>query len=189
MSVPVMHLPLFIWIFIMSKMEPIFFIILLFFSELSFSERVTININASVLERTCTISNDSLNQKIELQGGDLRQSDIGVPFGKTSFSINLIDCPVNLSSAHLKFSGESDSSMSNLLKNVNGTDAAAQGVALGLYNTNNVNVDITNNEETLLINPVLTTNIFNFFIYYVRVNQTAAAGKVTAIADFEIAYD
>lgn len=155
----------------------------------SFSEQVTININATVLERSCTIANDSLNPTIDLQTGDLRGSKIGVPFSGTPFSINLIDCPDNISTAHITFTGESDATMGNLLKNNDETDAGAKGIALGLYDTDNKNIDIKNNKTSLTINHASSTNRLNFFAYYVKVNSNASAGKIIGIADFELAYD
>jgi len=172
----------------MNKLS-ILIIILMALPTVSFSEEVTININASVIERSCTLSNDSLNATIDLQTGDLRGSKMGVPFSGTAFSISLTDCPENIATAKITFTGESDNVMSNLLKNINGTDAAAKGVALGLYDTDNKNIDINNNKKTLTIDHALSTNTFKFFAYYVKVNNTSSAGKVLSVADFELAYD
>ena len=173
----------------MSKFPLFLFVMLTTFSGMGFAHGVTININASVIERSCTVSNNSLNQTVDLPGGDLRQGSIGIPFGRTPFSISLEDCPANISSAHIKFTGESDTTMNYLLGNVNKTDSAAQGVALGLYNADNKNINITNNKETLTINHDLVANSFDFFVSYVKVNGNPVAGKVTGVADFEIAYD
>ncbi|MCS3433420.1 fimbrial protein [Klebsiella sp. BIGb0407] len=163
--------------------------LLLILPGAGFSERVTININASVLERSCTIVNESLNLTIDLQGGDLRQSRPGIPFAGTPFSIKLTDCPDNISSANITFTGESDIAMGNLLKNLNETENAAQGVALGLYDSESKNIDIRNNKEILNIDHDLATQIFYFFAYYVKTNDTPVAGKVMSIVDFELAYD
>lgn len=79
--------------------------------------------------------------------------------------------------------------MNNLLKNINETDAAAKGVALGLYDTDNNNIDINNNKKTFTIDHVLSTNTLNFFAYYVKVNSVFSAGKIISVADFELSYD
>lgn len=173
----------------MNKLSLLFCISLIIFSEKGFSDRVTININARVIERSCTIESDSLNKTIDLQGGDLRQSAPGIPFGQNQFSITLVDCPANIASAHIRFSGESDPSMSGLLKNSNDTVSAAQGIALALYNAKNEAIDINNNENVLSIDHGSTSNSFDFSVYYVKVNSNAVAGKVTAVTDFEVAYD
>lgn len=163
--------------------------LLIAFPKVSFSEQVTINISASVIERSCTISNDSLNSTITLQAGDLRGSKVGIPFSATPFSISLIDCPDNISTAHITFTGDSDKTMANLLKNADETDTGAKGIALGLYDLNNNNIDISNNKTTLTINHTLSKNTFNFLAYYVKVNSIASAGKIISVADFELAYD
>lgn len=163
--------------------------VLMVLPGVSFSERVTININASVLERSCTIVNESLNLNVDLQGGDLRQSRIGIPFAGTPFSIKLTDCPENLSSANITFTGESDLTMGHLLKNIDKTENAAQGVALGLYDANINNIDIQNNKETLNIDHDQTTQTFKFFAYYVKTNDVSTAGKIISVVDFELAYD
>ncbi len=155
----------------------------------SFSEEVTININASVIERSCTISNESLNATVNLQAGDLRGSKIGVPFAGTPFSISLVDCPNNISIAHITFTGESDKTMGHLLKNINEADAAAKGIALGLYDSDNNNINIKSNKKSLVIDHALSKNTFNFFAYYVKVNDASSAGKIISVADFELAYD
>lgn len=155
----------------------------------SFSEEVTININASVIERSCTISNESLNTIVNLQAGDLRGSKVGVPFTGTSFSISLIDCPANISLAHITFTGESDKTRDNLLRNINEAETAAKGIALGLYDSDNNNINIKSNKKSLTIDHALSKNTFNFFAYYVKVNDSSSAGKIMSIADFELAYD
>ena len=184
-----MHLQSFIWIFTMNKILLFSLSLLMALPRVSFSERVTININASVLERSCTIVNESLSLTINLQGGDLRQSRIGVPFAGTSFSIKLNDCPENISSAYITFTGESDTTMDNLLRNIDKTEMSAQGVALGLYDSDNNNIDIKNNKEILNIEHDLATQIFNFSAYYVKTNDSAVAGKILSVIDFELAYD
>ena len=80
------------------------------------SDRITININANVIEKSCTISKSLSNLTITLGTNDLRDKKIGVPFGETPFTISLEDCPTNISTAYIKFTGESDLVMSNLLK-------------------------------------------------------------------------
>lgn len=158
-------------------------------SEKSFSETVTININANVVERSCTIVNDALSMTVNLQTGDLRQSRIGAPFAEMPFSISLTDCPANISTAYIKFSGASDTTMSNLLKNIHESTTAAQGVALGIYNTDSNNIDIQNNQERLIINHDITTHDFNFSAAYVKTSNISSAGKIMSIVDFELSYD
>lgn len=172
----------------MNKILLIVCLLPLLFKE-SFSETITININGNVVERSCTISNSSQNQVINLYSGDLRNSELGVPFTGKLFSIILEDCPINIISAHLKFTGESDNEMKNLLKNTNESDSGAKGVAIGLYDINRKNIDITNNSEFLKIDHSEDQNTFNFYAYYVKTNETSKAGKLISIINFELSYD
>lgn len=187
-----MRLQSLIWISIMNKILLFLLGLLITLPEKSLSESITININANVMERSCTILNDSLNSTVDLQSRDLRQgnTEVGVPFAGTPFSISLIDCPSNISTAHIKFSGESDSTMDHLLKNrLNEADVAAQAIALGLYDADMKNIDIKNNNEILNIDHGLATNSFNFYVYYVKTSDSPQAGKIISVADFEVTYD
>lgn len=179
-----------IWISIMNKYLPSLLVFFMTLSGLAFSDRATINISTNVVERSCTIDNESQNLIVDLQSGDLREDNIGVgvPFAGTSFSIKLVDCPANLSAAHIKFSGESDIVMANLLKNIDSTVQAAQGIALGLYNSND-NIDIRSNQITLTLDHNLAINTFKFFAYYIKTGNTTSPGKVVGVANFEVAYD
>ena len=173
----------------MNKFLLHIFFLSLIYPITSFSEEVTININASVVERSCTISSESLNSTIRLPIGNLREKKVGEAFGGKSFSISLIDCPNNISSAHITFTGEGDSTMGNFLRNIDETNSAATGIALGLYDTDNNNIDIRNNKQTLTVDHSLNKNTFDFLAYYVKVNNSPTGGKVISVADFELSYD
>lgn len=188
MLVQVMHLHYSIWISIMNKIV-LFFFTLLIFPRLSMSDRITININANVIEKSCTISKSLSNLTITLGTNDLRDKKIGVPFGETPFTISLEDCPTNISTAYIKFTGESDLVMSNLLKNNNNTNEGAKSISIGLYDVNKKNIDIKNNKTSLNINHNENNNTFHFFAYYIKTSQNSSPGKITSIVDFEIFYD
>nr|WP_154325388.1 fimbrial protein [Pantoea sp. 201603H] len=173
----------------MNKISLLLFVLTMTVPVISFSEEVTININANVIERSCAISNDSINANVDLQVGNLKGSKIGIPFAGSAFSISLEDCPENISTAYVTFAGASDPVMGNLLKNMAETDVSANGVALGLYNLAYNNIDIRNNKEILTINHDLIKNTYGFLAYYVRVSDVFSAGKVLSIVDFELAYD
>lgn len=173
----------------MNKFPAIHVLILMMLPLTSYGDRVTININASVVERSCTISDGSLNATVSLQTGDLRNSYVGVPFSGSKFSISLEDCPENISTAKIKFSGESDPIMSTLLKNTGDGESAAKGVALGLYDNDNKAININGDYKTLTIDATSSVNTFNFFARYVRVSDTYSAGNVLSVANFELSYD
>jgi len=173
----------------MTKNLSVILSLLTFLPAVSMGERVTIKINASVIERSCTISNSSVNSTVDLQPGNLRASKLGAPFSGTRFSVNLENCPDNISSAYIQFKGESDPEMSNLLKNTSTTDTSARGIAVGLFDEDNNNIDVRNNKINLKIDHGTPVNEFSFFAYYVRVNNNSSAGKVLSVANFELSYD
>ena len=173
----------------MNKLVVFYVIMLMFLPTQSFGEKVTININADVIERSCTISDSSLNKTVSLQSGDVRNSSIGVPFAGSKFTISLESCPENISSVNIIFKGETDSVMNTLLKNSGDTESSAKGIALGLYDSDNNKIDINKNINTLEINHGLSINTYDFFVRYIRVSDTYSPGEVLSVANFELSYD
>ncbi|WNN43489.1 fimbrial protein [Winslowiella toletana] len=155
----------------------------------SYADQVKINITAKVMVRTCTISSGSKDFLVSLMPGDLRNAAVGVPFSATSFAINLEDCPANIKMAHVNFTAESDPVMPNLLKTTSDTDSDASGIAIGLYDSDNKNIDIRNNLTDFVINHDVTVNSLSFSAAYLKTNDNALPGKVRSFAYFEIAYD
>lgn len=178
----------FFWIFIMNKIIG-FLIISLLLPRVVFSEQIKININANVMERSCTVSNDTASLLVGLNPNDLNGKLVGIPFTETPFSIVLENCPKNINSAHIIFTGVNDTIMTNLLKNLDETDAGASNIAIGIYDNNKKIIDISNNKTTLKIDHNLVNNIFNFYASYIKTSNTSSAGKVLCIANFELSYD
>lgn len=173
----------------MNKFAWVLFPFLITNSTVGFCERITININGNIVERSCVISKNTSDFSVQLGMGDLKGKEIGVPFNKTPFSIILEDCPENLSFANLTFIGESDEELPGLLKNQNKTKASAKGVTIGLYDMKNQIIDIRNNKLSIEIKKNQSSNKFEFSSYYIKTNNEASAGKITGIVNFEIYYD
>ncbi|WP_426817301.1 fimbrial protein [Winslowiella sp. 2C04] len=167
----------------------ILFIALHIFSLNLHAEQVKINITAKVLDSTCTISSNSTDFVVNMNSGNLRGQDIGVPFGDTPFSISLDNCPESIKTAHVKFSAESDPLIPNLLKITSGSDMDAKGIAIGLYDSKKNNLNITSNNGDYPIDKVNNNNVFNFSAAYVKTSNDFTPGKVVAIAYFDITYD
>lgn len=161
----------------------------LFIPLVASADKITVNINATVIERSCTISNDSLSKKVDVPAADLKYSRIGVPFAGKNFTISLEDCPENLTTASIVFRGDSDGSMANLLKNIDSTDAAARGVAFGLYDKEGKNINIVQNKTTLPVDASLGTNNYEFSAKYVKISGNYSPGKIVSVVDFELSYD
>lgn len=155
----------------------------------SFADQIKINITANVIAKTCSISSGTNVFVVNLQQGNLRAAEIGIPFSFSPFSINLENCPSNINTAHVTFSGESDPIMPNLLKISNDTYSEAEGIAIGLYDSEKRNIDIRNNVTDFSLNSLDTKKTLNFLAAYLKTSDNASAGKVKSIASFEIAYD
>ena len=155
----------------------------------SLADQVQINITAKVIAKTCAISSKKSDFLVSLATGNLRDAAVGVPFSESSFTINLEDCPLNIKTAHVTFSAESDTDMPNLLKIANDADSDATGVAIGLYDRNGKNIDIRSNATDFLINHAEAMNSLYFSAAYLKTSDKALPGKVKTFAFFEIAYD
>lgn len=153
------------------------------------ADQAQININATVNIQTCTISSDSKEFIVNMQPGDLRESSLGQPFSASPFKIKLEACPGNLSMAHIVFSGDSDSALPNLIKNVSDADISAKDVAIGIFDGAKNNVDIRNNKTSFMLDPNQSVNTMDFTAAYVTTSSAASAGAVKGFASFEVSYD
>lgn len=150
-----------------------------------FAEQVVININAQVLEKTCSIVNNNI--QVDMNLVSIRDHVVKTSFGKTPFSISLNDCPKSVESANIKFNAISDLSDSRLIKNTEGVGYAS-GIALALFYNDEI-VDISNNNVNHLIDHGLVVNDIKFDIAYFRTENNYIIGKVLGIIDFEISYN
>lgn len=154
--------------------------------SITFAEQVTINLNARVLEKSCTLSND--NVIVSMPSGELKGKKINDSFGKTKFSITLSNCPKNITNAHIVFKADSDVNNPQLIKNIDAY-GYAEGVSLALFDNDENIINISSNNTNFLIDHSLTDNKINFSVAYVKSNVTSYAGKVLGIAEFGISYD
>ena len=164
-------------------------LILNFLSFHSLADQTAINITAKVNSKTCTISTGTTDFVVNLKTGNLRGAMVGVPFSDASFSIDLEDCPLNITMAHVTFSAESDPAMPNLLKIISSDDSDARGIAIGLYDSDKKNIDIRNNLTDFYINHDNSINSLVFSVAYVKNNANTLSGKVKSVASFEVFYD
>ena len=160
------------------------------FSYHSYADQAKINITSKVLENTCAISSGSTDFVVNMTNSNLRKQPIGIPFGNTSFSITLDNCPENVNIAHVIFSGESDPIKSNLLKITDSKElSTAKGIAIGLYNDKGNNIDISKNNTDFLIKNNVNNYILKFSAAYIKTTEVTSSGKIIAVAYFDITYE
>jgi major type 1 subunit fimbrin (pilin) len=162
------------------------FIFIFFISSLASAEQIKINLNARVLEKACTLSND--NVIVSMPIGEVRGKKVNSSFGKTKFSIIISNCPNNISNAHIAFKADADINNPQLIKNME-ADGYAKGVALGLFDSNENIIDISSNSTDILIDHALAENKIDFSVAYFKSAVDSRAGKVLGIVEFGISYD
>lgn len=165
------------------------YFIFLICSSSAFSDQSEINIIAKVLDNTCYISTESSDFLVNMSTGNLTGMEIGIPFTVSPFSISIDNCPANVSVAHVKFTGDSDVVMPNLLKIASSSDSDAKGIAIGLYDHKNNNLSMLGNITDFNINHNIDRNTFYFNAAYLKTINDALPGKVVGVASFEISYD
>ncbi|WP_272676393.1 fimbrial protein [Providencia huaxiensis] len=174
----------------MNKISILCFSLLyLFTSFFSYSDQVSINIKSKVVESTCIISSDSTDFVVNMVSTNLRGQDTNIPFGKSPFSITLDNCPNSINIANIKFIGDPDHVMPNLLKILDNNESSAKGIAIGLYDENNNIINISNNNMSYSINHDANKYTFHFSAAYVKTREDAVPGQVQAISYFDIYYD
>lgn len=151
----------------------------------AFAEQITININARVLSKTCSILNNQVQVNMPVES--IRGKKITESFGYTPFSISINDCGGNTSFANIKFNAVSDLDDSKLVQNTLGPEYAT-GIALGLYRNNEL-LDINSSEIKYAIDKTLNKNDINFEVAYIKTSEESTLGKVRGVLDFEISYD
>lgn len=167
----------------------VFILVISIIPTVSISDQVQINITAKVMAKTCTVASESRNFLVNLDSGDLRGAQVGVPFSYSPFTVKLEDCSLNINTAHLSFSDESDAILPDLLNNSGATGLEADGIALALFNQDKKRIDIRDNTTSFAINHAGSETALSFFAAYVKTKDTASAGKITSFANFDISYD
>lgn len=151
----------------------------------TFAEQITININARVLSKTCSILNNQVQVDMPIES--IRGKSINESFGKTPFSISINDCGGNTSYANIKFDAINDLDNSKLIQNTIGEEYA-KGVALGLYRNTEL-IDVNSSEIKYAIDKNSDRNDINFEVAYIKTSENFTLGKVKGVLNFEISYD
>lgn len=153
------------------------------------AEQITINISAKLRSSTCSLSSGSDNSVVNMTTGLLNGKNLGVPFGLTPFNIIIENCPLEINTVNVRFTGASDEKMPNLLQINSGAEGEANGVAIGLYDMNITNLDIRNNFSSFNLTHSSDINKLSFYAAYVKTSGEMSPGKVTGVTSFEISYD
>lgn len=174
----------------MNKNSLLFFSLLYLFSSFFlYADQVIINIKSKVIETTCIISSNSTDFIVNMSSANLRGQEKNIPFGKSPFSITLENCPDSISIANVRFMGDPDLIYPNLLRVLENNESSAKGIAIGLYDDDDNNINISNNDMSYSINQDTNKYTFRFSAAYVKTREDAIPGQVKAISYFDIYYD
>ncbi|KLN97482.1 fimbrial protein [Moellerella wisconsensis] len=145
-----------------------------------------INFIGNIIDNTCTIEQDSLDQNVIL--GDVSKEALNGAAEKTAaptqFIINMTNCPDV--KAKIKFDGLKDSINPNLLA-LNTEENVATGV--GIRITDMANKEISLYTATDLPDLTSTPVKLNFIARYVSTGDTVTIGKANSTSQFTIIYN
>lgn len=180
-----MHPLFYIWTLIMNKyMLPIASILFCFLSFYSVAADVTINIKASVIEKSCEIVLENI--AVDMGEANAKGVNVGETFAPKQFKINLQKCPASTTAAHVKLSAPSGSSQ--YVEN-SGALGAAEGFAIAIYNDQNQLLDMRDNLTDFVIDHNQDIIDLNFIAAFIKTNTNSTEGSFNAVASFEISYD
>ena len=150
----------------------------------------TINFTGEIIDQACTVDIGSGNTMTVDLGRVARTSfqSAGDESDSTKFTIKLINCPVSVSSAKVKFDGANDLSNSDLLAVTQGA-AAATGVAVKLMTADKSLQGL--NQVNSYSYPLVTTadNNLDFYASYQATQAVVTAGTANAVANFTVNYN
>ncbi|WOI83348.1 fimbrial protein [Citrobacter braakii] len=160
----------------------------------------TINFNGKVVSPPCVVAqsdnskNVTLNDvaKNQFYGSGASIASVGqVGSQPAEFTIHLEQCDTSQAQdVTFKFNGETDTSNSEVLKNIAASDAAT-GVGVALFeNDGTTPVKINESTTTPLIIPVgAATGEQTFKADYIATESTVSIGDVLATATFDVTFN
>ncbi|HEY2451831.1 MAG TPA: fimbrial protein [Scandinavium sp.] len=154
----------------------------------AFSDDGKINFIGSITDSACTVVNNVSNP-LNVTLGSVSStafSGAGSTAAPTKFTISLTDCPINATTASVKFDGTADSNVSSILALTNEA-GVAQGVGIQLVDNQNVVVPLhTASSDYPLVEG---DNSLDFVARYYATAATVSAGPANATSNFTIIYN
>lgn len=147
----------------------------------------SVTINGEITAGACAISSDDSNKIVTL---DTVPSSKFTAAGqaantKKQFTITLVDCDTDSAkSVDLTFKGMQDADVASLLANTAGA-GGAKNVGVQLYNQDGSVLPVNTGTASF---PINTTVPMMFAADYVATAAAVTAGRVEAVANFELTY-
>lgn len=147
----------------------------------------TIHFTGSISDQTCAVDSGSQNLPVDL--GKVSQTALnggaGTKAAPTRFTLSLSACPDTVTSASVKFDGNTDDTNQNLLA-LDGGTGVASGVGIEIADINDTPIPVHSASADY---PLLAgNNSLNFVARYVSTSATVATGTANATSQFTINY-
>lgn len=172
------------------KIKYLLYPIPFFFMTNSHGYDVRINVSGTVADQTCNVVAADKTKNVDF--GDLEAKQFkskGDTSISKSLSVNLEDCTSSMTSLKYQFSGEADSTDSNLLA-INTSNTPATGLAIQILDKDS--------DKQINLNQLYKASdyikgnskqIFNFALRYKSTSSSVTAGDASSILFLDFYYE
>ncbi|MBG0587265.1 fimbrial protein [Enterobacter kobei] len=156
----------------------------------AFAAAGTVNFTGEILDAACDVSVASQNQTVAL--GSYNKSEFTAAGDVTAakkFTIVLQNCPVAVTSAHVRFDGTPETTDSTLLAIDSSVAGAATNVAINLMTADKAQLPL--HGDTAYRYPLVSTadNNLDFYAQYKSTAASVTAGPANSVANFSVIYN
>lgn len=149
----------------------------------------TMNITGTITDNTCVVSADSQNLTVEMGNVSSKQFyRAGAATRYEPFTIHLERCDAAASRVSITFIGTPNSVNSQLLA-VTTQAQSAQGVGIGLYDSDKTLVPVNNLSGGTALTSRQANVTLPFFARYVADGSDVSAGAANATITFTLTYE
>ncbi|MEX5431838.1 fimbrial protein [Klebsiella michiganensis] len=148
----------------------------------------TVNITGTIQGNTCTVTTDTANQQVTL--GDIAAKQFtaaGSASQPIKFTIGLKNCGSAASAVSLTFTGEADTTNSDLLALTSQAGSAA-GVGVAILDSQRTLVPLNSASRQYTLDPQQTSQNLTFYGEMVATSSPVTAGSVDATTTFSLTY-
>ncbi|MBD2779229.1 fimbrial protein [Xenorhabdus szentirmaii] len=151
-----------------------------------------IKFTGKITASACKVDSGSMDQPVNM--GTVSSNSfngMGSTSSPTRFSIKLTDCPKEYKNAYVKFDGQTDRTNNwYLALQNNGSEIAAQGVALAIYELNDSSHPLAITQRSMAY-PLIEnqSNVLSFVAKYIATGDKVTAGSGNSLANFTITYN
>lgn len=150
---------------------------------------VTVNINGTITNTTCSVSSDSIDEQVSLgHFSNASIAHVGTASQAVSFAINLENCGAVSKGVQVSFSGTPDTDVPSYFKLDPPSADSASGFAVKLMDEDKKVIPVGNTSKTYSIANGATTKSLIFYAQMVETNSTIKTGIVRASATFKMIY-